>query len=50
MIAIEAFVVLVIIGLIVVVALQYFGQRQDRGEKGDAVKTAEEIKSHQPRH
>ena len=50
MIAIEAFFMLVVIGLIVVTLLQHFGHRHDRGEKGDAVKTAEEIQSHQPHH
>jgi len=50
MIAVEAFFILVVVGLITVGLLQHFGPRHDRGEKGDAVKTQEEIKSHQPPH
>lgn len=49
MIAVEAFFILVVVGLVVVAVLQHFNHRQDRGEKGDAVKTREEIESHQPR-
>lgn len=48
MIAVEVFFVLVVIGLVVVLMMQHFDHRHDRGEKGDAVKTAEEIQSHQP--
>ncbi len=50
MIAIEGFFILVVVGLIVVALLQHFDHRHDRGEKGDAVKTSEEIQSHQPKH
>ncbi|MGA0332756.1 MAG: hypothetical protein ACO3N7_11150 [Kiritimatiellia bacterium] len=50
MIAVEAFFILVVLGLLVVGLLQYFGGRADRGVKGDAVKTQEEIQSHRPRN
>lgn len=49
MIAIEVFFALVVIGLVAVILLQYFSQRPDRGEKGDAVKSQEEIESHKSR-
>lgn len=49
MIALEALFVLVVVGLIVVVLMQHFDHSHDRGHKGDAVKSQEEIESHQPR-
>jgi hypothetical protein len=50
MIAIEGFFILVLLGLVAVVVLQFFSHRSDRGEKGDAVKTQEEIESHRSKH
>jgi hypothetical protein len=50
MIAIEVFFVLVLVGLVVVVSMQFFSHRVDRGEKGDAVKSQEEIESHRAKH
>lgn len=48
MLAIEAFFVLVVLGLFTVVALQRFASSGKRRMKGDAVKSPEEIKSHRP--
>jgi hypothetical protein len=48
MIAVEVFFVLVLIGLGVVFGLQHFIRKDDRGHKGDAEKSPEEIESHQP--
>jgi len=48
MIAVEVFAVLVVAGLITVVILQKFGSSKSRRRKGDAVKSPEEMKSHQP--
>ena len=50
MIALEFFVVLVVLGLVVVFLLQHLVRRRDPGHKGDAEKTEEEIRSHQARH
>lgn len=50
MIAIEVFLILVLAGLVGTALVQHFGHSHDRGEKGDAVKTAEEIQSHLPHH
>jgi hypothetical protein len=47
MIAIEIFFFLVLVGLGVVLLLQHFIRRDNRGHKGDAEKTPEEIRSHQ---
>jgi len=47
MIAIEIFFVLVLVGLGGVVLLQHFIRKNERGHKGDAEKTPEEIRSHQ---
>jgi hypothetical protein len=49
LIAIEAFFVLVVVGLLAVVILQRLGPSRDRGHKGDAIKSPEEIESHRPR-
>lgn len=46
MIAIEIFFVLVLLGLGVVALMQYRLGRDERGHKGDAEKTPEEIESH----
>ena len=46
MIAIEIFFVLVLLGLGVVALMQYRLNSDDRGHKGDAEKTPEEIESH----
>jgi hypothetical protein len=46
-IALEIFTVLILIGLGVVMYLQFRNRNVDRGHKGDAVKTPEEIRSHQ---
>ena len=50
MIALEIFFVLVVLGLVSVVVLQHVIRRKDRGHKGDAEKTPEEIRSHEPHH
>jgi hypothetical protein len=50
MIAVELFAIFVVIGLVAVVILQKLGHSHPRRRKGDAVKSPEEMKSHQPRH
>jgi len=47
MIALEIFFVLVVIGLGVVFYMQHKIRQDDRGHKGDAVKSAEEVRTHQ---
>jgi hypothetical protein len=49
MIALEVFAVLVLLSLGVGVALEHLVFKHQRAHKGDAVKTPEEIASHQPR-
>lgn len=48
-IAIEAFFFLVVMGLLTVFLLQRFGHHPERGHKGDAIKSPEEIESHRRR-
>jgi len=50
MIALEILTVLILLGLAAVMLIQHYGNRRDRGHKGDAVKSPEEIKTHQSRH
>lgn len=49
MIAIEGFLILVVVGLIAVFVMQKLGSSQKRRRKGDAVKSPEEMKSHRPK-
>ena len=46
MLALEIFFVLVVIGLGVVFYLQHIIRTDQRGHKGDAVKSVEEIRTH----
>ena len=48
MIALEVFVGLLLVSLVVGVVLERLGFNHKRGHKGDAVKTPEEIASHRP--
>lgn len=50
MIALEIFFILVLIGLAAVALLQHYNNRGQRGHKGDAVKTREEIETHKSGH
>jgi hypothetical protein len=46
MIAVELFFALVVAGSVVVLVLQHRIRKEPRGHKGDAVKSAEEVRTH----
>jgi hypothetical protein len=49
MIALEVFAVLLVLSLVGGVVMEHLGFKHKRAHKGDAVKTPEEIASHQTR-